>query len=179
MSSLRDWHRHVHAMSQIVTKTHTLKLLSRPLMRSAHENGMLIPSKANEWHRSPKMNFCQTNPISHETWMNDDRNRCAYTDRAVPRRLHARLARKPKKDWRRERDSNPRCSSHGCFQDSCHNPLGHPSEMLADPLIVGSGRLFHWPSTNSPGPAHAVPKAHGHPLELRYPGCAIVRNSEV
>ena len=29
--------------------------------------------------------------------------------------------------WRRERDSNPRGSSPGCFQDSCLQPLGHPS----------------------------------------------------
>ena len=29
--------------------------------------------------------------------------------------------------WRRGWDSNPRGSSPGCFQDSCHQPLGHLS----------------------------------------------------
>jgi hypothetical protein len=40
--------------------------------------------------------------------------------------------------WRRERDSNPRGSSPGCFQDSCLQPLGHPSTYIED---YTSGRV--------------------------------------
>jgi hypothetical protein len=43
------------------------------------------------------------------------------------RRNAAQASRVQKAGWRRERDSNPRGSSPGCFQDSCHKPLGHPS----------------------------------------------------
>ena len=35
--------------------------------------------------------------------------------------------------WRRGRDSNPRGSSPGCFQDSCLKPLGHLSGEIVRP----------------------------------------------
>jgi hypothetical protein len=57
---------------------------------------------------------------------------CGETQRAL-RTWQTRIVVRPacrrlnEATWRRERDSNPRGSSPGCFQDSCLQPLGHPS----------------------------------------------------